>query len=252
MAKNSRVLGRITKKYWTTPNKYVKLIEEEKKIGKRKNIVQTVYKYEDLCSFAPYVEKTAENILKYNPTALVAVDKRGILATRLVQHYIRRKLGKNYKNLPVYIINPGSRVFVPPKKIRSGPVRLINPDLERRILKERKIAIIDELAETHETLNIVSDFLINKKVKGEMEFFPLIDENKDLKVNLWESDYCISPTHDTKEDSIIRLKEDKGIKRQGRRKRYANYLILRDVLDDYMNKEKIGKDTRRKQSTSSL
>ena len=106
--KKPRELVKITDTLWVTKKKHAKILasEERAKDDKPERKISLEKDKVTPKGVAEYVAKTAEDVIKFNPTALVAIHKRGVLATRLIQHYIKRKTGKKHK---VYIVKPGKK-----------------------------------------------------------------------------------------------------------------------------------------------
>jgi len=241
--KKPRKLIKITDKFSVTPERYKEIIESGEKAKLKKGYVREFLENESLAprpkEVARYVARTAAKIIMLNPTALVAVDKMGVLATRLVQHYIKRVTGKTHK---VYIVKPGKRIgnlFLGNRE----PAKLLNPKQEQAFKKETRIAIIDDVAQQFHTITNVSQFVRDKTklTHNDCFSFPLAVGNYDNVGILFSSDDSLTPTHTKK---MQKHDHSKPYIKTERHRRFAAYLVYRDALDDYMTSFMIGKDTR--------
>ena len=88
------------------------------------------------------IAKTAKSVMEFNPTAIVAIETRGVPAARLVQYYIQKKTGKKIKVYPIKIEgNRGSdRSFGP-----NAELVPIKTDAFIDLKKQSKIAIMDDV-----------------------------------------------------------------------------------------------------------
>jgi len=240
MEKKRRFLGKITKRFWTTPKKYLDILANSARVRELKPQKKTFLEKDKVTpeGVAEYVAKAAEKVIEFNPTALVAIHQRGVIAARLVQHYIKRKTGKTHK---VYIIKPGKRGSL---MSRVESAQLILPKQEAQLKKEKKIAVIDDVSHTLATCSNIEEFLEEKISipRDDIDVFPL------LKTKLYGGLLNVFSSFDTIDPLLEKKLKKIGYSKEHiekiRHEKFSAYTICRDALDDYMNKKEIGKDTR--------
>jgi hypoxanthine phosphoribosyltransferase len=177
-----------------------------------------------------HVAKTAEKIIKQNPSALVAVDKKGVIATRLVQHYMKKRLGTNYKKLPVYIINKG-------RDYKSKEPIMVNKHMLENLKKENKVAIVEDVRVTGDAINAVKKFLFENTSlkKDQIQEFPLSRSiHGGGPLWIFETEEAISPTHKVLDKNLAKSEISKR-----RRSRAVFLHLFKRELDFYMKQNRL-------------
>jgi len=173
---------------------------------------------------ASFVADAAEKILEFDPSALIGVDKKGVLAVRLVQHYIKRKTGKTHR---VYLVK---HVITGTGKDRAYEASLLIPGHLKDLKKEERVAVVDDMKLSGATGMVVMDFLRNHV--NQSHFFPLADPNDGIVLTPIVSKHALSPSH----EKLTRGagKSEKDVE-EDRKRRFANYLVYKDALDKWMD-----------------
>ncbi|MBI1973262.1 hypothetical protein HYS54_00470 [Candidatus Micrarchaeota archaeon] len=227
----------VSDKYWVSERQHQQMMRAEREIREkaadtRRAMSLLEQDFPSARRVAELISKKAEEILEYNPTALVAIDKTGLPTARLIQHYIRRKTGRTFK---VYIVRPERfDPFVP------SDVYFVNPTQEKGISSEAKLAVVDDVRAGGFSMHKVRNFLTDKAPHSDVREFPVIDVRQtDMRVLLLPN--LPSPTH--RQLDKIMGQSEKGIE-LSRHERFAIFQAYKSALDDHMTAHGIGTDKR--------
>lgn len=230
----------VSPKYWMKPSRFIDMLAREKRLRERSALPGIMNKWPAAPSISDatrMIAKKAEQVMQFSPTALVAVDTRGLAAARLVEHYIKRKTGNR---LPVYLVRP-----IGASRFSLTGAELVNPANKGTLMREKRLAVIDDVRSTGSTMLRVRQALEkNIRPATEVGEFPIIDlagRTEQNSVELFIPRTTISPTHRTKKESGWAFESGE----LGIHGRFIEFQAYRSALDDYMTARGIGVDKRR-------